>query len=148
MGQLDAVRPALQTSVEERGLGPELWEIARQKRHPWEPRKHQAAGALCRGRRALGRKGIRRSEEDSIEGASIGQGGVAHTLAFSPTYKGAPACIVAPFGQQDRVRAQTIEVPAEAGSVGSGPSPDVRGADTSHAIAAEGEAVIRRFAAR
>jgi len=43
---------------------------------------------------------------------------------------------------------QTIEVSAQVGSVGSGPGPDVQGDDRSHAIAAEGEAVIRRFAAR
>jgi hypothetical protein len=48
----------LQASVEERSLGLELWEIARQERYAPEPRKHQGAGALYGGRRALGHKGI------------------------------------------------------------------------------------------
>ena len=142
MEQPDA-RSQFQAPIEERGLSLELREIARQGRHTPKPREHQATGALSDGRRAFGHEVIQRSEENTVGGASIGQSGMAHTSAFSPMGKGTPTRIVAPFGQQDGVRVQAIEVTAQTGSAGSSPAPDIQSNDASHGSAKHNGGLLR-----
>jgi hypothetical protein len=102
----------LQAATKKRRLSVELREIAGQERHALEPRKHQATGALNAGSLAHDRKRIRGSNEDAIGCASVGQTSVAHTPVFRPIGKGAPAHIVAPFGEEDGVRVEAIEIAA------------------------------------
>ena len=117
----------LQASAEKRSLSVELWKITGQERRMPEACEHHAT-------RGLGRRASRSrlqmdptKQGNSIGGASVGQTGMAHTTVFSPICKGAPTHIVAPFGQQQSVWIQLIEVPAQAGSAGSTAASDVLG---------------------
>ena len=75
-----------------------------------EAREYKATGPWAEDVALSISNGFEEARKNSISGASVGQAGMAHTPVFRPVCTGAPTHIVAPFGQQDSVRIQLIEV--------------------------------------